>query len=345
MADEPPAGVADAWATLAAQVETMAETVAGAPDSTIKPRETSIGSLGRQVLADFEHSDEGPRLIPGQVLGEGGRGVVRLARQTALGREVAIKALRPALRVGPGQQGPTLELLQEAWIAGRLEHPNIVPVYDIAAGDDGGPLIVLKRIEGESWAKLLADPERARALLGAEGDLLEAHLQVLISVCNAVDFAHDRGILHLDLKPDNVMIGSHGEVLLVDWGVAAALEDDGEGRLPLVAERKGIVGTPAYMAPEMAGGDGAALGRHSDVYLLGATLFEVLAGAPPHRGETVMAVLHAVITEEPRLPAEAPGELAEICRRAMARRPEERTPGVLALRDELEVFLRHRESL
>lgn len=342
--EDPQPNAAGTWETIAAE----ARTLHGAPRSTIRPHDDSIGTTGRRALRGFEHAspiglgaDGEARFEIGDKLGEGGRGVVHSARQTAMAREVALKAVRPELR---GSSRLTLELLQEAWIAGRLEHPNIIPVYDIAAGDDGSPLIVLKRIEGETWASLLAEPERARALLD-ETDLLEAHLRILIAVCNALHFAHDRRILHLDLKPENVMIGGHGEVYVVDWGVAAALEDDGTEQLPLVARRDGIVGTPSYMSPEMVAGDGAALDERTDVYLLGATLFEVLAGRPPHRGTTIVEVLYNVLHELPALPEDTPAELEAICRRAMAKRPDDRFADALELRRALDDFLRHRGSI
>lgn len=325
-----------AWRTIAAH------TLQGRPDSTIKPRERSMGTTGRGALDRFvagSHDGSTGALELGPVLGEGGMGVVRLATQTTMGREVAVKSLRPHQR----QPGPTLKLLQEAWTAARLEHPNIVPVYDITVDADGSPLIVLKRIEGESWATLLRDPERLREHHGVE-DPLEWHLQILATVCNAIHFAHDRGVLHLDLKPENVMIGGHGEVYVVDWGIAMALEDDGRGRLPVAAACREIIGTPSYMAPEMLDGDGTKLGVHTDVYLLGAMLHELIAGVPPHRGETIMAVLHAALTSEPELPDETPIELANICRTAMARTPSQRFASADALRRELLGFLRHRES-
>lgn len=334
---EPPAST---WDTIVAG----ARTLHGAPERTLKPREAAHGTTGREVLAAYERDgvpEAETNLLLGEVLGEGGRGIVRVAVQTSMSRTVAVKAVRPALRT----PGPILELLQEAWIAGRLEHPNIIPVYDIARGEDGSPLIVLKRIEGEPWSTLLHDPEQACARLGSsEDDLLEAHLQILIAVCNAIHYAHHRRILHLDLKPENVMIGGHGEVYVVDWGVAAALEDT-TGKLPLVAKRKGIVGTPSYMAPEMAIGDGALLDERTDVYLLGAMLHELLAGSPPHGGDTIMSVLFAVVHEQPTLPASAPPELAEICRRAMARDPSERFASAEQLRAALQAFLRHRGSI
>ncbi|EDM75272.1 probable serine/threonine-protein kinase [Plesiocystis pacifica SIR-1] len=345
------------WETVSA----AARTLQGSPMQTQMPQAEleSVGTTGRQALGAFEAerqaSAEAP-LVLGEVIGEGGRGIVRAATQTAMGREVAVKAVRPSLREALSQRRTTLELLQEAWITGRLEHPNIIPVYDIASDEDGQPLIVLKRIEGESWASLLAEPERARERLGLdpgdpadpadldEAELLDAHLRVLMAVCTAVHFAHDRRILHLDIKPENVMLGSHGEIYVADWGVAASLAPDPAGKLPLAARRSGIVGTPSYMAPEMALGDGERLDERTDVYLLGATLHELIAGRPPHGGRSIMEVLYAVSHTEPRLPehAHAPPELAEICRKAMAREPEDRYASAQELRRAIADFRSHR---
>lgn len=276
----------------------------------------------------------------GAVLGQGGMGIVRLARQTSIGRSVAIKSVRTG--VGTGNRKATRQLLQEAWTTGLLEHPNIVPIYDVATDAAGDPFIVLKRIEGEPWADLLEHPERAREEFGAD-DPLEWSLQVFVSVCNAVHFAHDRKILHLDLKPENVMLGHHGEVYVVDWGIALALEDDGSGRLPLLEGLDSIIGTPNYMAPEMATGRGQ-LSEQTDIYLLGATLYEVLFGRPPHDGESIVSTLHDVLFVEPQWPEHAPIELTAICRKAMAREPCDRFPSALAFRRAIEAFVRHRES-
>lgn len=327
------------WKTIAAQ----AKTLAGNPGSTIGRRNARLDSSDRAALGQFEQSPPPrptqDRLTIGEVIGEGGMGVVRLATQVAMGRSVAVKTVRPVLR----DAGPTLKLLQEAWTAGQLEHPNIIPVYDIATGDDGEPLIVLKRIAGESWSWALDNPEAAAARYEID-DTLDWHLRVLMQVCNAVHFAHDRGIVHLDIKPDNVMIGDHGEVYVVDWGIALALRDDGSGRLPLATKHTGIIGTPYYMAPEMLDGDGTGLEARTDVYLLGATLHEVLEGHPPHRGETIMEALHAALHRPVALSDDTPGELQRICRRALSRKVSQRFASAQELRRALQDFLRHRDS-
>src|SRR5262249_7372255 len=144
--------------------------------------------------------------------------------------------------------------------------------------------IVLKHIEGWSWAELVRDEPRVRERFGAD-DLLEWNLDVWRELCRAVHYAHSRNIVHRDLKPENVMIGSFGQVYPVDCGIAATTERDPSGRLPFLGTSEGIAGTPVYMAPEMLALDSRALGKHTDVYLLGAVLFEIVTGAPPHVGE------------------------------------------------------------
>ncbi len=145
------------------------------------------------------------------VLGQGGMGVVKLARQVSLGRPVALKTLK-----AQGSVTDAEALLAEAWLAGSLEHPGILPIYAVSLGADGGPLVVMKRIEGVTWTALLRG--EAELDLYARGrSRLEAHLRVAMSLCDAVHFAHSRGVVHRDLKPDNVMLGRFGEVYLVDW--------------------------------------------------------------------------------------------------------------------------------
>jgi serine/threonine-protein kinase len=273
-------------------------------------------------------------------IGEGGMGIVRLARQRSLGREVAVKTLKPDFK----SERAVLKLLREAWVTGGLEHPNVVPVYDVALDADGAPLIVLKKIEGIDWSALMHDAEAVYARFGAT-DPLEWNLRILMQVCNAVRYAHSRGVVHRDIKPDNVMIGAFGEVYLADWGIAVSSRDDGTGRLPLASEALELAGTPNYMAPEMLGGARESrVGPHSDVYLLGAVLYEILTGRPPHRGESLMAIVGSIVASEPELPLDAPAELAAVVRRAMSPESSARFESAEQVRLAVEAFLRHRDA-
>ena len=275
-----------------------------------------------------------------RTLGVGGMGKVLLAIQRPLQREVAVKMPRNADVTGQ----LTAELMREALVTGRLEHPNIVPVHTLGKAQDGAPFFVMKRIEGTPWRQLLDDPAALAKVGRRAEDPLGFHLGVLLEVCNAVSFAHSRGVLHRDLKPDNVMLGSFGEVYVLDWGIAVTLQAD--PLLSLAADSHGICGTPSYMAPEMAGGDGTKLSERTDVFLLGAVLHHIITGKPPHQGSTVVAVLtEAWEAKPPSFAATVPDELAAVCRRAMARNSEDRYASVQELRDALEGFLRRRDSL
>jgi serine/threonine-protein kinase len=272
-------------------------------------------------------------------IGEGGMGVVRLGTQRALSREVAVKTLKPEHK----SDRAVLKLLREAWVTGALDHPNVVPVYDLAIDGDGSPLVVLKKIEGVDWATLMHDARTVRDRFGAD-DLLEWNLRTFLSVCNAVRFAHSRRVLHRDLKPENVMIGQFGEVYLVDWGIAVSLEDDGSGRMPLASDAIELAGTPIYMAPEMLGGKKSRLSERTDLYLLGAILYEIVAGRPPHRGGSFMELVAAIVASDPDLPEGVPEELARIIRRAMDPDPDARFENAEQVRLAVEAFLQHRSA-
>lgn len=269
------------------------------------------------------------------LLGEGGMGRVHLARQRSLGREVALKTLKEDVA-----DVRSVEMLHaEATVMGRLEHPNVVPVHAIGLDDAGRLVLVMKRIDGAPWRELLRDPHHPRwpALAARVEDRLEAHLDVLGQVAGALHFAHERGVIHRDVKPENVLVGPHGEVYLSDWGIAMRMDE---------ALGTELVGTPGYMAPEMTVGDRRQLGPHTDVFLLGATLHEILTGSPPYAEPTLQTTLLAAYEAEPRAyAATVPSELVAIARKAMSRAPEERFGSALELRRALEALRTHRTSL
>lgn len=275
----------------------------------------------------------------GDTLGQGGMGIVRLATQRRLQRSVAVKSLKD-----PTSTRARQHLLHEGLVAGVLEHPNILPVHDIVVDEQGHPHIVMKRVEGEPWSAWAADPDRVREAFGVR-DPLAWNLRVLLSVCNAMSYAHDRGILHRDLKLDNVMIGRFGEVVVLDWGIAVALDERYGERLPLARDQRRMAGTPRMMAPEMCLGKGELLGVRTDVYLLGGVLFQVLARRSPHTGADLREVLAGIPDFEPDLPPRVPAELRRIVARAMAADPADRFTDVASLAAEIGAFLEHRGSM
>jgi serine/threonine-protein kinase len=322
----------------------LADTFEQRPRGTIVPATPSLGTTGQRAIAavgvlhGLTSDPHAPsaRLVFGATLGQGGMGVVRSGKQTALDRNVAIKTLRPDHRSG----GEALKLLQEGWVTGTLEHPNIVPVYDLGLDGDGAPVIVLKRIDGIDWSRLMRDAGEVERRFGAH-DLLEWNLRVLLQVARAIEFAHSRQIVHRDLKPENVMVGEFGEVYVLDWGIAVSLRAD-EARLPRAEAAVGIAGTPAYMAPEMLGGQ--APSTQTDIYLLGATLHEIVTGRPPHLEATMRETLESVLRSAPLAADQGPSELVAVVRRAMAAEPGARFGEVAELRGALEAFLEHRSS-
>ncbi|MCK6520737.1 serine/threonine-protein kinase [Myxococcota bacterium] len=264
--------------------------------------------------------DEASRYVLGETLGEGGMGVVRRGLDTRLGREVAIKVLTHAHAAAQAR------FVAEAKVTAALEHPNVVPVHDIGVDEEGRPFLVMKWVRGRS--------------LSALSDQLHPRdaLELFRKVCDAVAFAHSRGVLHRDIKPENVMIGEFGEVTLLDWGLAYSM-----GRAPEGGSQ--VAGTPAYMAPEQVAGALDSLDARTDVYGLGAVLYELMVRAPPFAGPTkeVLAQVRQGALQPPRRRRPTVSrELEAIILRAMSPRPEDRYPSVLALRADIDAVLDHR---
>lgn len=287
----------------------------------------------RDPAADGDGAPQGSDVEIVGVLGAGGMGEVCLARQASLGREVAVKR-------APRQQDPAYAaaLVREGRLTGMLEHPNVVPVHALGRDASGAPFFVMKRVEGVSFGEVLhaRDHGAWTDLLARHGDRWGVVVEVLTQVSNALSFAHARGVIHRDVKPDNVMLGAYGEVYLVDWGIAMERA---------LGPAKTLVGTPGYMAPEMVDPTLGPTDERTDVYLLGATLHEALVGAARHDRESAVAAILAALASEPyAYPPEVPAELAELANAATARDRALRPPSAAAFREGIARFTRHRAS-
>lgn len=257
------------------------------------------------------------------IIGKGGMGLVRKERQKVPNRLVAVKSLiqdTPQLRSS---------LIREADLMGRLEHPNIPPVHVVHTDP---PQVTMKLIDGVDFSVLLNHtPQRGAAL--------ERALDVIIKVSYALEYAHENGIIHRDIKPENIMVGRFDNVYLMDWGISF------EQAYPEKA-LQGLAGTPAYMAPEMLCSDPSIWGTHTDVFLMGALLHEVLTGSPRYNGSSLDEVFTQITECFPhRYSPDIPRDLAVICNRACARAISDRYESVVAFRQAIQEHIQHASAL
>lgn len=279
------------------------------------------------------------RYIDQGEVGRGGTSTVRLVFDRVLNREVAMKVLSTAY--DPTDR-TVVRFMKEAQTTAQLDHPNIVPVHDLGIEDDK-VFFTMKLVGGSSLSQLFADghardrsPER-----------LEQLLRVFSKVCDAVSFAHSRGVVHRDLKPTNVMVGSHGQVYVMDWGASRLLDNaPGPDACGTVQEEPGtIIGTATYMAPEQAWGQSDAIDERTDVFGLGAILYHLLTGRGPHfhldpqRALGLARSCNVPSAEERCLWADTPVRLCEIAQKALSLRPADRHATVDELKREIEEFL------
>jgi eukaryotic-like serine/threonine-protein kinase len=299
-------------------------------------RADTIRYLGQEEPARQAPSEVRARSYQGRgEIGRGGMGVVHRVHDERLHREVAMKILASPLARDPAR---VQSFVEEARIAGGLEHPHIVPVHELGEDDRGQPYFTMKLVRGRSLLEWLADP----AQCPGSPDRLQDGLEIFLKACDAIQFAHSRGVIHRDLKPANVMVGDFGEVYVMDWGVARPTR--GERR---AGARERAEGTPRYMAPEQARAAVEEQDERTDVFGLGAMLYEIVTGLPPYpRHLEGQALLDAVRRGDFRPPEEAvpagmvSAPILRTVRKALARERADRHASVAELKAEVQRFLR-----
>ena len=305
---------------------------------------SGMGQMEEAEYSDFEVIEK---------LAEGGMGIVYVARQKSLNRQLAIKTLKGAgtqisgtVRKSKSARAMSRSdrqkremFLSEALVTANLVHPNIIPIHELAETEDGVPYYVMKQVHGTPWNQLVKEMS------------LEENLSVLHKACDAIAFAHHHGVINRDLKPENIMLGEFGEVLVLDWGLAVPAAHAAEKNFRSPVASFGA-GTPAYMSPELWAGPPEAIGECSDIYLLGAILFEIVTGDPPHEFPKVKGkdrsdlwkTIDNVLRENRIRPTAITGELIEVALKAMRTNPDERYGSVQEFQFCVRNYQRHEES-
>jgi len=315
------------------------------PAATVMARATD-GKPG-----SFMRIFKGPRYTVGREIARGGHGKINLARDERLGRHIALKQL---IAGGSSTSNQRRKFVLEARATGLLEHPNIVPVYDLGILDSGEVFFTMKMVRGRSLKYIIYKQSQGDSKLLSQYGRIRM-LMIFQQICNAVHFAHHKGIIHRDIKPENIMVGNYGEVLMMDWGLAKIVdghyEDDEVPSSSIMPEdlektRVGTIsGTPSYMAPEQARGRIDLIDQRTDVYALGAILYEILTYHPPFEGKNIEEVLEKVRQKEPIPPRRLVPEhnisldLEEIVLKAMSKDPDKRYNSGKELHDDIEQFL------
>jgi serine/threonine-protein kinase len=317
-------------------------------DPTVKDSRAGTPPDGQPRAAPAP-SDPRQRYTRTRLHAQGGIGQIWVTRDEHLGRDVALKELRPD-RADPAVRA---RFVAEAQITGQLEHPGIVPVYDLGEGA-GPPFYTMRFVGGRTLSDAIKGYHARRQKGQASRLELRDLLNTFVGVCNAVAYAHSRGVIHRDLKPQNVVLGDFGEVVVLDWGLAKltsapdGIADPPPVAVPADAARQQtmhgqVLGTPGYMAPEQAEGKLDRVGPGSDIYGLGAVLYELLTGQPPFAGPDAFAVLRRVAREAPVPPRQRAAGVARaleaVCLKALAREPEDRYASAKELGDEVKRWL------
>ena len=327
------------------------------PDSSWRDTEPPMPGGGRDESVELPSlPDGGDRYVLGAELGRGGMGQVLSAEDLTLQRPVALKLLFD-------QDDPALcaRFVDEARVTGQLQHPSVPPVYELSRLADGRLFFAMKRIEGRTLRDVIEELREGHAEAFGRVRLLS----VFARICHTIAYAHSRHVMHRDLKPENIMLGEYGEVTVMDWGLAKAF-DAPERALPVAprvtrgrftTQAGDITGTPHYMAPEQAAGDVDALGPHTDIYSLGAVLYELLTLEPPFDGPDGKAIRALVIEGEVIPPSRRVAELRAaggpeaqtlrppspeieaLCLACLARDPKDRPASAADLAEQVEGFL------
>lgn len=342
-------------------ISSVAEDLAKIPDKELHATLTHASTRSQPSGVEKTLSEQpakGTRFRVVRPHAKGGLGVVFVARDQELNREVALKEIQ---QLYASDEVARARFTLEAEITGSLEHPGIVPVYGLGSYEDGRPFYAMRFIRGDSLKEAIEryhQPKSARKLVTTERTLeLRQLLGRFVDVCQAVAYAHSRGVLHRDLKPGNIMLGKYGETLVVDWGVAKALGQSDPEASPVSegafqpasgssvdpTQQGTVVGTLAYMSPEQANGRLDTVGTGTDVFSLGATLFHILTGQPPYYGvpgEELRGRIRDGCFPSPRqIRKDIPASLEAICLKAMAHVPSDRYATAGELADDIEHFL------
>jgi len=343
------------------------------PNISLKGEAEGSSDLGNELIDRLAGRGEGygRYKLKGEI-DRGGQGAILRVWDEDLRRNLAMKIMLGQVEIEHTGETPAVDsktlgrFLEEAQVTGQLDHPGIVPVHELGLDAEGRVYFTMKLVKGESLAAIF---EKVRS--GEDGWNQTRALGVLLKVCEAMAYAHDKGVIHRDLKPANIMVGSFGEVYVMDWGLARIMgrEDKKDIRIkpvnttieirsdrrdegqtpdsPLITMDGDVVGTPAYMSPEQAMGDLDQVGPQSDVYSMGAVLYELLAGHMPYVLPGMLINNYAVWSRVQAGPPEplhvwtpkAPLELVAICQRAMERRCEDRYVDTQTFADDLRAFL------
>jgi eukaryotic-like serine/threonine-protein kinase len=313
--------------------------------------------LTQETLARADRGEQAPgglrsgqRYEERRVIGHGGLGEVVEAFDRDLNRRVALKRPRP----GRGQPSYVARLVEEAQITAQLDHPNVPPIHSLGIDAEGRPYFSMALIEGRSLADLIAARRSDPAVAREYG--LSRLLRMFLQVGNAVAFAHDRGVIHRDLKPDNILLGRFGEVRVLDWGLAKLLgrgeeelREGGHHAISTTAERAETqigttMGTPGYMSPEQALGR-PDLDQRTDVYSLGAVLYAMLSGRPPivadNPAELLKRTIEGKVVSLDEV-APVPADLLAVVHKALTREPGDRYADVASMLGDVEAILEDR---